>query len=299
MNKLFKLIASTALVGCATVSTAIADAKMDVVERQTGATITVQNLGDVVIHSYLAPQKVFANNTHIIETENNLVVIDTQFLLPMAMDFKAYADTLNKPIERVVITHEHPDHFLGSEAFTGENVTAIAEVASKIKENGQAEIDEKQAQFGEAIASTFVVPKVLDTEAMELDGVKFEFQTVQNAEAEMQVITKLPDFGVVSVGDIAYSGVHLIMAGQPPTWIAALEALKADSGNYPIVLPGHGAATDASVYDTNIAWLTKAGELMQSAKTAEAFKSGLVDAFPDLGMDGAIDFVIPFLFPSK
>ncbi len=279
-------------------NTAAEMASAEPMMRETGATITVQEVGDIVIHSYLAPEQVFANNTHIIETANSLVLIDTQFLLPMALDFRAYADSLGKPVERVVITHEHPDHFLGSEAFADVDVYALAEVVAKIEENGQAEVDEKQADFGDAIASTYVVPIILEAGTTEIDGVAFEFEAVMNAEAEMQLVIKVPVHGVVAVGDIVYSGVHLILAGNPPTWIEALENLEAESGDYPVVLPGHGVSTDPSVYDANIAWLMKAGELMGTVSSGEEFKAGLVDAFPDLGMVAAIDFVLPFLFPS-
>ncbi len=274
-------------------------AESSTIKRETGATVTVNDLGDIKVHSYLSPQQVFANNTHIIELANQLVLIDTQFILPMAKDYRAYADSLGKPIERLVITHEHPDHFLGSEAFNDINVYALESVAKKIKAQGQTEIDEKKAQFGDAIASTFVVPTALLPGPTTIDGINFLFESVKNAEAEEQLVTKLPDFGVVSVGDIVYSGVHMILAGQPPSWIKALNDLKAVGADYPIVLSGHGSTTDSAVYDTNIAWLSKAGELLEKAKTGKDFKSGLTEAFPKLGMDAAIDFVLPFIYPEE
>ena len=266
--------------------------------RETGAVISVQEVGDITVHSYLAPQQVFANNTYILELANSLVVIDTQFLLPNAMDFRGYADSLGKPIDRVFITHEHPDHFLGSQAFNDLDVYALAEVSAAIAAVGQAEIDEKQADFGEAIASTFVTPMVVEPGTVEIDGVAFELQRIENAEAAVQLVVKLPDHGIVAVGDIVYSGVHLILAGSPPTWTEALESLSAESDTYPIVLPGHGEITDPSVFATNIAWLAKASELMGTATTGEEFKAGLIEAFPELGMDAAMDFVTPFLFPA-
>ena len=266
--------------------------------RETGTIVSVQEVGNIVVHSYLAPEQVFANNTHILELANSLVLIDTQFLLPNAMDFRAYADSLGKPIDRLIITHEHPDHFLGSEAFADLDVYALAEVVAAIEANGQAKVDEKQADFGDAIASTFVVPMALEPGTAEIDGVTFEFELVTNAEAEFQVITKLPNHGIISVGDIVYSGLHLILTGNPPTWIEALENLKAEGDTYSVVLPGHGATTDANIFDDNIAWLTKASELMGTISSGEEFKAGMVEAFPELGMDTAIDFVTPFLFPS-
>ena len=266
--------------------------------RDSGLMVTIQNLGDVTVHSVTAPEQVFANSTHIIETTNNLVLVDTQFLLPNAMDFRAYAESLGKPIERVVLTHHHPDHFLGGEAFADLDMYALAQTSDLIAEVGQAEVDEKQADFGAAIASTFVVPAVIEPGTVEIDGVMFEFILVENAEAEFQLVVSLPDYDVVAVGDIVYSGVHLIMAGAPPTWIEALNGLKADSTDQTIVLAGHGLPGGADLYDQNIAWLAKAGELLGTVTTGDEWKTGLIEAFPDLGMSAAMDFVVPFLFPA-
>jgi len=271
----------------------------DTVMRESGLQVTVQDARGLTVHSLTAPMQAFANSTHIIETPNSLVLIDTQFLLPMAADYRAYADSLDKPIERLIISHEHPDHFLGSQAFADVPIYALDEVALSIAANGQAEVDEKQAGFGDAIASSFVVPNILEPGLVEIDGLFYQIDKVLTAEAEVQVVVKVPGYGIIVVGDIVYSGVHLILAGSPPTWIEALQGLQASSELYPLVLAGHGLPGDASLYDANIAWLSKAGELMQTADTAEAFKAGLVEAFPELGMDAAIDFVFPFLFPSE
>lgn len=295
MNLFITKISTAALV----ISAALFAQPLAADTRETGATVTVKQFGDISVHSYLAPVQAFANNTHIIETTKSLVLIDTQFLLPMAMDFRAYADSLGKPIERVLITHEHPDHFLGSQAFADVDVYALAEVAAKIKTNGQTEIDEKSAQFGEAIATSFIIPKELSAGTDNIDGVVFEFEKLMNAEADVQLIIKLPEQGVIATGDIVYSGVHLILAGQPPTWIEALARLEEETAEFALVLPGHGATTDPSVYKGNIAWLTRAGGLLGTAKTGDEFKTGMVEAFPELTMDSAIDFIIPYVFPSK
>lgn len=144
-----------------------------------------------------------------------------------------------------------------------------------------------------------MVPEVLEPGTVEIDGVTFEFSKVMNAEAEVQLVTAVPDSDVVYVGDIVYSGVHLILAGAPPTWIEALETLKADSTDQTIVLAGHGVPGSANLHDENIAWLDKAGELLGSVTSGEEFKAGLIEAYPELGMDAAIDFVLPFLFPTS
>lgn len=266
--------------------------------RESGLTLSVQPLGNVTVHSLIAPEVVFANATHIFETENSLVAVDTQFLLPNAQDMRAYIDELGKPVSHMFISHAHPDHFLGGEAFSDLPMYALQEVADDISQNGQAEVDEKQADFGAAIASTFVVPQVIEPGNLTIDGVSFMLEKILDAEAHTQLVIKLPEQGVLAAGDIVYSGVHLILAGQVDTWTTALNNLASTGDQYPVVLAGHGVPTTPAAYDTNIAWLAKAGELIGTADNADDFKQGLIDAFPDLGMPAAIDFVIPFLFPN-
>ncbi len=266
--------------------------------RESGLTVTVQDLGDVVLHSLTATEPVFANSTHLVETENSLVVFDTQFLLPNAMDMRAYADEIGKPIDRVFITHEHPDHFLGSEAFADVPIFALADVAEKIIASGDAEIAEKQADFGaEAIAGTFVAPEVVEPGIVEIDGVTFDLAEVVGAEAESQLVVRLPDHGAVVVGDIVYNSVHMVLAGPFDTWTAALEVLASTSDEYPIVLAGHGLPAGPNVYDENIEYLAVAGELLGTVDNGADFKQGLVDAYPSYGMDAAIDLVLGFFFP--
>lgn len=277
----------------------LALADVTVTTLDSGATLTSYAMDDLTVHAYNSPFAVFGNGTYIFELSNSLVIVDTQFLLPFAQEFRAIAGSTGKPIDRVVITHEHPDHFLGSAAFADVEVYALAEVAAAIEANGQAEINEKTAQFGdEMVASTFVVPQVMEAANVEIDGFTFEFDTVVEAEATIQLVIKLPDYGVIAVGDIVYSRSHLILAGNPPTWIAALSELQAESYNYPVVLAGHGLPGDPSVYSQNISWLMTAGELMGTVETGEDFKAGLIEAYPDFQLEAAIDFVLPFLFPT-
>lgn len=282
-----------------TTSEASSEAGTTTTVRDSGLSVTVQAAGDYTVHTVVSPEQVFANATHIVETDNALVLFDTQFLLPNAVDFRAYAESLGKPIEAVFITHGHPDHFLGSEAFADLPVFAIEEVAEVIAANGDAEVAEKQADFGpELIASTYVTPEVVEPGTIEIDGVTFELEIVLDAETEAQLVVRIPAAGAIVTGDIIYSGTHLILAGPADTWIQAINGLEADDSDYPVVLAGHGNATDPTVYAANIAWLTTAGELLGTATTGDEFKQGLVEAFPDLGMEAAIDFVLPIYFPE-
>ena len=272
-----------------------------VTTRDSGITVTVQDASGITVHSLTADVSVFANTTHFIETENSLVAFDTQFLLPNAVDMRAYAAEIGKPIDRVFITHDHPDHFLGSEAFNDLPIYALQETSDLIQQNGDAEVAEKQAQFGaDSIAGTYVVPQIVQPGSLEIDGITYVFENVVDAEAANQLVIRIPNHGVIITGDIVYSGVHLILAGQIDPWTTALQNLEAGGDQYPVVLAGHGVPATPAVYDGNVQWLAAAKELIATVGiTADAYRQGLIDAFPDLDMQAAIDFAIPFLFPSS
>ncbi len=278
-----------------TTEAAAADPTPVVSTRESGMTVTVQELDSVTVHSLTASEDVFANSTHIFETADSLVLIDAQFLLPFAADVRAYADTLGKPIDRLFISHAHPDHFLGAEAFADVPQYALADVVADIEANGQAEVDEKQADFGDAIAGSFVVPEVVEPGELEIGGTVFELTEVLDAEAHTQLVIRVPADGVAATGDLIYSGVHLILAGPADSWTDALVDLQANGDT--VILPGHGLPAGGEVIDANIAYLATVIDLLGSVDNADDFRDGLIAAYPELGMEAAIDFAAPLLFP--
>lgn len=302
LNFVFVLLTAVGVSACSSDDVALSDSQASpatVTTRASGMTVTVQSANGITVHTLTSPEALFANSTHLIESETSLVAFDTQFLLPNALDMRAYADEIGKPIDRVFITHDHPDHFLGSEAFNDLPVYALQEVSDLIQANGDAEVAEKQGDFGlENIASTYVVPQIVQPGSLVIDSITYELEKVVDAEAANQLVIRIPNHGVVITGDIVYSGVHLILAGQIDPWTTALESLAAFGDQYPIVLAGHGVPSNASVYETNIQWLATAKQLIATVDNGDDFRQGLVDAFPDLGMPAAIDFVTPLLFPD-
>lgn len=80
-------------------------------------TITVIDKGPVRIHRYTAPEDGLNVNTQLIETPSRIIAVDAQFALAYADEVVAYAKQLGKPIDRLVISHAHPDHYQGAARF--------------------------------------------------------------------------------------------------------------------------------------------------------------------------------------
>lgn len=79
-------------------------------------------------------------NTGYIETEAGTVVIDTGPSRRYGEQMRAAirAQTGNKPIAQVLVTHAHPDHFLGNQAFADVPIAALPATTRYIQSAGES-----------------------------------------------------------------------------------------------------------------------------------------------------------------
>lgn len=267
---------------------------------QSTATV-VKDFGGVKVHSFVAPYEIAANATHIVETEHALVVVDTQFVAPMAAAFRAYADALNKPIERVFVSHGHPDHYFGlALAFADHPGCSIPEVNTIIEEWGPQMVKNQKPRYGDRIPDAVKVPTqtVVGGEAEVIDGLRYEYDVVRDAESEIQLNIRLPEIGVHIVQDLIYSGVHLWLGmGQFARWAAELQQVL-DRPDYHYYLPGHGLPCGKDEVAHNRHYLEHAARLYAAGPSAPAFRAQLIEAFPYRQSPMMFDLYLSFLFPD-
>src|ERR1700720_3341499 len=75
--------------------------------------ILVSQFGPIKIHSYLSPLDGFHVNTQMIEGPTAVVIFDGQLLLPYAGEVASYVQMLGKPVDRIILSHAHTDHWSG------------------------------------------------------------------------------------------------------------------------------------------------------------------------------------------
>ena len=56
-------------------------------------------------------------HAYVVELENSVVVVDATLALSSARDLRTVAESFGKPIEAVLLTHGHPDHYTGLAEF--------------------------------------------------------------------------------------------------------------------------------------------------------------------------------------
>lgn len=266
--------------------------------------ITVIRKNSVVIHCCSSPDDGERVNAHIVETQNKLVIVDTLLLRPYAKELREYANSLAKPIDRVFITHAHPDHWFGSEFFQDIDSYALPQTIEEIKFMAQIAIDFHRNMEGDLVTDKAFLPtKTVGAGDLEIDGVKFRLHEILSAEDLFMLAIDLPDEKILIAQDLVYNKVHLFVGqrSQDGTmcfdgWIAALD--KFDKLGYELVLPGHGIPTDSSVFQENIRNI----EIMRgivASSTGETFVKNTLEAFPGYGLKSMIEMSAFFLFPSK
>jgi hypothetical protein len=105
-------------------------------------TILVSQFGPVKIHSYLSPVDGLQVNTQMIEGPNAVVIFDGQLLLSYADEVASYVQTLGKPVDRIILSHAHTDHWGGlqilTERFPNARVFALDGIADQVRARGPA-----------------------------------------------------------------------------------------------------------------------------------------------------------------
>lgn len=260
--------------------------------------ITTQNCSGVTIHTYTAPAESFLVTTQIVETSAGLVIFDASLFTKYAAEVADYAEALGRPVERIVLSHIHPDHWSGlgvlHERFTDAPIYAFPEVTEYIEANGQAMLDIRNQAFGGVLAKTPTMPThVLAEGSAEIGGVTFVFEKVREGEAHWGTVVKMPQQHVLMAFDlVAAPNTHLFTAeGHFDAWISHLEDFKPlREQGYTTILVGHGQATDFDVLDGNISYLRSAIAAHQASKTPEEYARRVKDAYPSY-YDGAwVDF---------
>ena len=185
---------------------------------------------------------------------------------------QAYAkmkEIADMPVEAVVVSHEHDDHWLGNNYYKEvHGAKIIGPESINVNYYGPREIKGKKypgmqtrmikALYQDAIRKTKLVrvdEAFEETTKFEISGVKMEYVRVGYAHSEDDWFLYLPDDKVVVVGDIVMNGrVTSNRDGLIIGQLNALKAIKARDWNH--LVPGHGFITDKTGADESIQYFT-------------------------------------------
>jgi glyoxylase-like metal-dependent hydrolase (beta-lactamase superfamily II) len=203
-----------------------------------------------IIHKYTTP-KYLTVNVFLVETENGVVVVDGATAVSSSQEIRDIIDNqIGKPLLAVLLTHGHPDHYVGvGEIAKGLDVPILA---------SQGTIDFARYQdrekfdslitrnYGDDAPAKRVFPNrvVQDGDVIRLDGVGFEIQDLGPCESDADSIWTVAIDGTphVFLGDIVYNHTHgYFRDGHALNWVRALDGLLAKYDHTAVFHPAHGA----------------------------------------------------------
>jgi len=211
---------------------------------------------------------------------------------------------LGKKIDRLIVSHEHPDHWFGLDEFKDIPIYASQGVIDNIKKEGQQTIDKRKVKLALQAPKELVIPSNVIKDGTEtIGGVKFIFRVIKNAEANEQVLITLPDQKIILAQDMVFNHNHqYVDLDISANWISELQKID-NTPNINYIYCGHAgfnnvySATKADL-KADIEYLQTLTEYIKTLKTFTEFKSRVLQKYPDYTNPDFID-MMSYLFDKK
>ncbi|ORU93282.1 MAG: MBL fold metallo-hydrolase [Cycloclasticus sp. symbiont of Bathymodiolus heckerae] len=202
-------------------------------------------------------------NTGFIVTSAGVVVIDTGPSLRYGKQMReAIKAVTNKSIHSVYLTHHHPDHFLGNQAYKDVKIHALAETSVNIKNEGAGFTDNLYLMVGDWMGGTDVLaPSATAKEGtVSIGGHELEVLPYSgHTSGDMALLDHTT--GVLFSGDLIFHKRTLTTPhADIDKWLATIKSMQTLS--FKTLIPGHGPIS----HDKNalvemvdyLTWLDKA-----------------------------------------
>lgn len=245
------------------------------VEGYTGK-IYVNEINGITVHTYVGYT---GDASNIIETEESLVLLDSQRTHSASAELKKYIDALDKPLKQVLV----PSHGLGLAYFEGTHIGAAEQMISFMKNGGaQVFIDIFKGVFGEELDDRLVrINSTLKEGENFIEGVRFIMTTHEEYFPPVSDL-EFTEYNLLFTHLAAYDS-HMLVGSRDQ--IPDLKAYWADvqARNYGLILSSHLMPVDDRAAGFQLEYLDALEEAAKN-ETKEGFMESMQKAYPDAGM---------------
>lgn len=181
-------------------------------------------------------------NIGFIETDDGVLVIDSGPSRRYGEALRRVIEqTTGKPVLQLLLTHHHPDHVLGNQAFSDVPIAALAGTRDLLREQGEALTENMYRLVGDWMRGTELLLPTQTLQAGELRIGQRRLRLLAlrgHSGADLAIFDERS--GVLFAGDLLFYQRALTTPGTPglDAWLSDIEQLQALPWQQ--IVPGHG-----------------------------------------------------------
>jgi glyoxylase-like metal-dependent hydrolase (beta-lactamase superfamily II) len=244
------------------------------------------------------------SNSYLIGGRSEAILFDVVQLHSEAVRLAEMIAASGKTLTTVMISHAHPDHFMGldviTERFPRARVVSAANVVADIRADGPWMCALLQDKLGREGPARLVTPDALAGPALDLEGTRLDVVEFGEGESKHTASVYIPGVRALLAADLVYNRAHAYLQERHlDSWLSRLAELEAFAdGRVSTIYPGHGAAADAALIPQTRAYLRDFAEAVRigDARLAE---ERMLAAYPEYRVRQFLSvFSIPAYFPG-
>ena len=207
-------------------------------------------------------------NTAFIVTSEGVVVFDSGPSRRYGEAMRnAIAQVTDKPVLHLFNSHQHPDHFLGNQAFADATIWALPKTGEQIARNGNAYAENMYRMVGDWMRATEVVLPThpLEAKVMTVGEHRFRFFSYSgHTGADLVMLDETT--GVLFASDMVFFQRMLTTPHTPGIGIWIKELRQLADTPFKLMVPGHGPVVmDNRAVEQMIGYLMWLDETLQQA----------------------------------
>jgi glyoxylase-like metal-dependent hydrolase (beta-lactamase superfamily II) len=199
-------------------------------------------------------------NSVLILGGKEAVLVDGQWWLSEGEKVARMIADSGRRLTAVLITHAHPDHYMGLQPVLARFPEARVLARRAIRDEIRFSFQSKRRHWQELVPDDMPLepPPVEEFSgaAIELEGHEIRFVDLPPSETLVATAFYVPSARALITGDLVFAGSHSYLADvdNPASWIDALSYARS-AGPIETVYPGHGPVGGLEQIDDAIAYM--------------------------------------------